>query len=448
MSVAAIEVRERLVAFVADVVRPLPLVAAARERACLCARADRAGRSQELAADLVSARRVGGRYQSVQQFLADSPWEPGRLIRPAPSGCAGARRRGLGRRRHRHPQARQALAGGEAPVLGHARQDRQLPDRRQRARGRRAGRCRSAGAVSPRGVVRDLPAGARRRSPTRSVFKTKPQLAGDLCEQAAGWELPAAPILADSRLRRHTAFRSVWHALGARVRASRSPPSTSVYGPETRFAVPSATADAARPRSGRSPRPQSRNRCGARRAAAGAGVADAPISDDTRGRGRLEPLCLRACRRHAPGSQTGIAAALGVADHRMARAAPRHRATTGSPTCAEDEPRERLTRLARLRWTIELDYRQLKGELGLDHYEGRSYRRLPPPHRARHLRARLPHPGAPAPESPAAGLTLPQAVLLLQPVLRCWAGRCRICQQPVDLDQLHTLPPTRVTKSY
>jgi SRSO17 transposase len=32
-----------------------------------------------------------------------------------------------------------------------------------------------------------------------------------------------------------------------------------------------------------------------------------------------------------------------------------------------------LVRLARLRWTIELDYRQLKGELGLDHYEGRSY---------------------------------------------------------------------------
>ncbi|MGI0128668.1 MAG: transposase, partial [Thermoplasmata archaeon] len=36
-------------------------------------------------------------------------------------------------------------------------------------------------------------------------------------------------------------------------------------------------------------------------------------------------------------------------------------------------PRERLARLARLRWTIELDYKQLKGELGLDHYEGRSY---------------------------------------------------------------------------
>ena len=31
-----------------------------------------------------------------------------------------------------------------------------------------------------------------------------------------------------------------------------------------------------------------------------------------------------------------------------------------------------LARLARLRWKIELDYKQLKGELGLDHYEGRS----------------------------------------------------------------------------
>ena len=34
---------------------------------------------------------------------------------------------------------------------------------------------------------------------------------------------------------------------------------------------------------------------------------------------------------------------------------------------------EQLARLARLRWSVKLDYRQLKGELGLDHYEGRSY---------------------------------------------------------------------------
>jgi SRSO17 transposase len=39
---------------------------------------------------------------------------------------------------------------------------------------------------------------------------------------------------------------------------------------------------------------------------------------------------------------------------------------------ADTKP-ERLARLARLRWKIELDYKQLKGQLGLDHYEGRSW---------------------------------------------------------------------------
>jgi hypothetical protein len=40
------------------------------------------------------------------------------------------------------------------------------------------------------------------------------------------------------------------------------------------------------------------------------------------------------------------------------------------------------------------------------------------------------------PASPAAGLTLPKAVLLLQPLFKCWAGRCQTCRKPVDLDQL------------
>ena len=31
-------------------------------------------------------------------------------------------------------------------------------------------------------------------------------------------------------------------------------------------------------------------------------------------------------------------------------------------------------RLAKLRWRIELDYRELKDALGLDHFEGRSFR--------------------------------------------------------------------------
>jgi SRSO17 transposase len=40
----------------------------------------------------------------------------------------------------------------------------------------------------------------------------------------------------------------------------------------------------------------------------------------------------------------------------------------------EDTPLERLVGLAKLRWRIEHDYRELKDALGLDHFEGRSYR--------------------------------------------------------------------------
>src|ERR1700683_632568 len=58
------------------------------------------------------------------------------------------------------------------------------------------------------------------------------------------------------------------------------------------------------------------------------------------------------------------------------------------------------------------------------------------PHRAGHRRARLSHPGAAEPKSPAAGLTLPKAVLLLQPTFKCWTGRCTTCQQTIDLAAL------------
>src|SRR5579863_4005142 len=67
--------------------------------------------------------------------------------------------------------------------------------------------------------------------------------------------------------------------------------------------------------------------------------------------------------------------------------------------------------------------------------------RLVPPHRARHRRTRLPHTRATEPFSPTAGLTLPKAVLLMQPIFKCWTGRCQTCQQPVDLDQLPLHPP-------
>jgi SRSO17 transposase len=42
-------------------------------------------------------------------------------------------------------------------------------------------------------------------------------------------------------------------------------------------------------------------------------------------------------------------------------------------TLPEDTPVEELVRLAKIRWRIEHDYRELKTGLGLDHFEGRSF---------------------------------------------------------------------------
>jgi len=61
-----------------------------------------------------------------------------------------------------------------------------------------------------------------------------------------------------------------------------------------------------------------------------------------------------------------------MAARRMAegRAAPTN---TGFPPCPRHAPRT-LVDYAKLRWRIERDYEELKGELGLSHYEGRGWR--------------------------------------------------------------------------
>ena len=43
-------------------------------------------------------------------------------------------------------------------------------------------------------------------------------------------------------------------------------------------------------------------------------------------------------------------------------------------TLPADTPLKTLVKLAKLRWRIEHDYRELKDALGLDHFEGRTYR--------------------------------------------------------------------------
>src|SRR5437667_10126288 len=81
VEMAASEPRERLLAFVDEVVRALPHVRQ-RENALLYVRGlvEQGGR-KSLQPTLFRLGESPARYESLQQFLADSPWEPALLVR-------------------------------------------------------------------------------------------------------------------------------------------------------------------------------------------------------------------------------------------------------------------------------------------------------------------------------------------------------------------------------
>ena len=73
----------------------------------------------------------------------------------------------------------------------------------------------------------------------------------------------------------------------------------------------------------------------------------------------------------SPGRQTAACPPAGC--WLNGRPGPRSPPATGCPRCPQDTPLEELVRLAKIRWRVEHDYRELKTGLGLDHFEGRSF---------------------------------------------------------------------------
>ena len=91
--------------------------------------------------------------------------------------------------------------------------------------------------------------GRRRKAkvPEEVCFQTKPALAAELCEQAAAWEIPAAPVLGDCAYGDDSAFRTKLHARELEYVLAISA-QTAVYGPETTFAVPERRGTTGQPR--------------------------------------------------------------------------------------------------------------------------------------------------------------------------------------------------------
>lgn len=365
--------RERLSAFVEEVARPLPHVRQ-RENALLYVRGlvEQGGR-KSLQPTLLRLQETPARYESVQQFLADSPWDPVVLVQACVERVA--------------PEI--GVTAWVIDDTGIAKDGRHSPGVKRQYSGTlgQIGNCQIAVSVHAVGERGTLPLGfslylpqewcgdqERRRQakiPHEVVFQSKPQLAAALCERAAAWRLPAAPILADCAYGDDSAFRGRLHAheceyvlaVSARV---------SVYGPETVFAVPERQGKLGRRRSVVRPdrKPESVRALAARlpaRVWKTLPCRTTPAGEEVSSRfAFIRVVATHPVRNdHQPPRQEWLIIewpkkAEAPSDYWLSNLPPR-------------TPQARLARLARLRWTIELDYRQLKGELGLDHYEGRSY---------------------------------------------------------------------------
>jgi SRSO17 transposase len=223
----------------------------------------------------------------------------------------------------------------------------------------------------------DEPAMATRRAachlPEQVHHRPKWQLVLDMLDELGGWQLSPPVLLADSGFGEVGEFRA---GLDARqvpyvveVRAD-----TSTYPEQVRPTVA--------PHKGRGRRPQPRYR-------------DKPSSLKQLATSAGQQACVELIwRRGSKGLQRGRFLALrvrpaGVTPRRLARAAGEELPVRwllaewpgGKPEPAkywlsnlpQTTPLVELVGLARLRWRVEQDYRELKGALGLDHFEGRSF---------------------------------------------------------------------------
>jgi SRSO17 transposase len=364
-------VKGRLVGFMADVASGLGRVEQRRAAGVYARGLIEAGARKSL--EPMVARLGGGKveYEGLQHFLADSPWDQTVIERAVAERVC-------------------AVIEPQAWVLddtGVVKDGKHSPGVKRQYSGTlgKTGNCQvtvslhavGTGGTVPLGFTLYLPeewcADLQRRRkakiPDSVEFATKPTLGGELAVRAAGWKIVRAPVLGDqaygddSKLRARLDDEQLEYVLSVS-------PATTVFQAGTRFEIPPAKPGAGRPRT--VPKPDREHT--QIKTLAGSLPADAWQTVTYRDQ-EGQPVSSRF-------AFVRVIAARPVTD----RLEPREEWLIIEQPEGKDEPTdywlsnlpldttpERLARLARLRWMIELDYRQLKGELGLDHYEGRSY---------------------------------------------------------------------------
>lgn len=212
----------------------------------------------------------------------------------------------------------------------------------------------------------------RRRSvgvPDDVVFKRKWQLAIGLLDEALSWSLPPRVVLADSDYGKTTEFRDALAQRGCRYVVG-IPAERLCWPPGSRPRKPQR-------RPGQLGRSRTRYRDGNRKPKPLAEVAkqlsfrsfSCPDGQGGKKVGRFAFARVQMAERHTKGRPPSDELWL-IVEHRPGNNEYKFYVSDLPASTAKCE----LVRLVKLRWRIERDYQEMKTHVGLDHFEGRTWR--------------------------------------------------------------------------
>jgi SRSO17 transposase len=205
--------------------------------------------------------------------------------------------------------------------------------------------------------------------PETITFAPKWQHALDLLDAVLAAGVRRHVVLGDAAFGEVTAFRDALTARGLAY-VLRVPHTLVAWPPDTRFTVPARRGATGRPRS--TPRPLTPT-SPLTLAAIAASRSHRRVTwrEGSRGRqaSRFAAVRIHLAHRHAEGAGPGPEVWL-VSEWPRTETAPTKYYLSSLPATTSLRT---LVRFGKLRWRIERDYQELKGELGLDHFEGRSW---------------------------------------------------------------------------
>jgi SRSO17 transposase len=226
----------------------------------------------------------------------------------------------------------------------------------------------------PQAWIEDQERAREVKLPPGLVYRSQAELALELIDQRLGWEVPRLPVVADSAYGNSFEFREQLRRRGLSYVVAVEP--KTVVGKEDPKAVPvPPSSPTGRPRRypplASTPAPQDLATV-ARQWPASA-WKKVTWREGTRGPQRSRFALLKVWAAHGGRQQEHPPRG---AEWLLVEWPPGETEPTKYWLAQLDRERpglRRLVRIAHARWRIEMDYRELKEELGLDHFEGRHW---------------------------------------------------------------------------